>query len=523
MSSKENTKETAPKPIDLSELIDRFIRVFKRFWYIILIFALIAGALNAFRAYRSFTPMYESQALFSVNSGYTADDIFTASYYDNEAAKQLSEAFPNMLNTDIMRELMVQELGRGINGSISTSSVADTNMFSITVRSQSPQDAYDIIWAVINCYPQVAVFMVDNPQVIIREQPAIAEAPYNSLSFKGPVLSGMGVGAAVAVVILAVVAIFSKTVTHAEQLKALVNVPILSVLPKVVRKKRRKSAENRFVMVSSDDGLAESLRGLSLKMQRQLQGEDHKVILITSTLAGEGKTMISSNLALTMISEGLRVCLLDADFRKQSIAARYGMEPGRYSLMDCLRDSRISVFDAVQYVPETDLAFISGESVGISHYKIDSRAMERVIATLSQRFDYIIMDTSPFAIVSDTALLCRHAKCVLYTVKADFARQSQILDCVTSLYDRGISVAGFILNGVDRTGGHYGYGYKYGYGYGYGRYGYGGYGYGRYGYGYGYGNRYGYGSKYGYGESKKHKVSKVKKVKRSNSHSSEKE
>lgn len=496
--SNENEKSTAPKPIDLTDLIDRFVRVFKRFWFVILIFAAVIGAVFSIMTVRSFTPMYESQALFSVNSGYTADDIFTASYYDNEAAQQLAAAFPNMLKTDIMRELIMENIGKSsINGTISPSAVADTNMFTLTVRSSSPEDAYEILWAVIECYPQVAVYMVDNPQVIIREEPTVAAAPYNSLSIKTPLVNGALIGAAIAVVLLAIIAIFSKTVTNAEHLKNLVNIPIYSVLPKVEKKKRRKNSATQTAMIYTDDGLAESMKGLSLKLQKQLEDESQKIILVTSTLAGEGKTTVSVNLALTMASEGLRVCLVDADFRKQSIAMQLGFEPGKYSMLDCIKNSEIPVSKALRTIQGTTLSVISGESIGARHYKIDAKETSRVVDSLLERFDYIIMDTSPFAIVADTALLCRHAKCVLYAVKPDYARQSQILDCVTSLYDRGIAVSGFILNGVPRTNGHYGYGYKYGYGYGY-KY---GYGYGRYGYGYG----------YGYGSKKKAKKRSLKK------------
>lgn len=493
--SNEKEKETTPKPIDLSDLLDRFARVFRRFWYIILIFAIISGGYSAVKTMRSFTPMYESQALFSVNSGYSSDDIFTASYYDNEAAQQLAAAFPHMLNTDIMRELMMQHMGKEwINGTITPNAVAETNMFTLTVRSSSPQDAYDILWAVIECYPQVAVYMVDNPQVIIREEPVVPESPCNSVSLRAPVTRGLFIGAAVAVILLSVIAIFSKTVTNAEQLKGLVNIPILSVLPKVVTKKRRRNDAANFVMVSSDDGFEESLRGLSLKMQKQLEGEASKTILVTSTLPGEGKTTIAVNLALTMASEGFKVCIVDADIRKQSISERFGAEPCKHSLMDCVRDKDISILNCLQYVHGTTLAFLSGDSIGARHYRIDSKGMQRALDTLCEKFDYVIMDTSPYAMVADTAIISRFARCVLYVVKPDYARQTQILDCVTSLYDRDISVAGFILNGVSRTSGRYGYGYKYGYGYGY-KY---GYGYGRYGYGYG----------YGYSSKKKHRSSK---------------
>lgn len=461
------------EPIDLMDLVGRFFKTFRRFWALMLVLALLCGGVFCLRAWRSFTPMYESVAMFSVNSGHDSTDIFNASYYDSAAAEYLAEAFPYMLGTDMMRDLMLQQLDKSyINGSITPSSVAGTNMFVLTVRSNDPQDAYDILCAAIECYPQVAVYVVDDPQVIIRQEPQMPTKPISEFSWVSPAVQGGLLGVLIGLGLLTLLTILNKTIRTTDQLKSMLNLPVLSSLPLVLVKKRRSREEN-FVMVASNPELQEPIRALSMKVRKQLKDSESKVVLVTSTLSGEGKTTVAVNLAQTMAADSKRVVLLDADIRSQSIAARFGCEPGKKALVDLLGSSRTSIDECLNRVGDTELYFISGFSVTERRYNIDSKSIRRILDELSSRFDCVILDTAPCGVVADTALLCHFANCVLYVVKPDYARQSQIFDTVNDLYDRKVNLAGFILNGVRPSGSRYGYGYKYGYDYGYKRYGYG--------------------------------------------------
>lgn len=467
------TKQTEElEPIDLMDVLHRFIRAFCRFWPLLPVLALLCSCLFFFRAQRSFRPYYESTALFTVSSGYGADDIFSASYYDNLAAQQLAEAFPHMLTTDLMQETMKLQLGKSyINGTIKAECLANSNLFKLTVRSTSAQDAQSILWAVIDCFPQVAVYMVDNPQVIIRNEPNLPTAPCNSFDPLSPALKGVAVGVILALGLILAAALLSRTVTSADQLKALVNLPVLGVLPMVQGKKRRNGPE-QFVMVTNQDVLAEPLRALNLKVRKLLEPENRQVILVSSTITGEGKTTVAANLALSLANSGKRVVLVDADLRNQSVAERFRGPACPHSLLDCLRAPRIPVSEQLISIDGTGLSYLSGKSVSTLRYSVDPQALERILTELKAGFDYVILDTAPCAMVPDTAAMCRLADCVLYVVKPDYARQSQILDTVNELYSRDVQLTGFVMNSVPLNAGGYGYGYKYGYGYGY-KYGYG--------------------------------------------------
>ena len=459
----------APAPIDLIGLLRRFFKSLRKLLLLVLALALLLAGLNYIRARRSYVPMYESKATFSVSSEYGSSDVFSSSYYyDNTAAKELAAAFPHLLNTDMMRDLMLVQLDASyINGTISATSVADTNLFELRVRSTSPQDAYDILNAVIDCYPQVAMMMVENPKVAVRQEPTIPTAPYNSFSGQRAAVIGGILGLMLGLSLVLAASLLNKTIATPDELKKAINLPLLACLPHV-REKARRSGKQRLPLLRAEDdrGMAEALRGLRTKLHKQLDGQGGKIIMITSTVPGEGKSTIAANLALSLAAEGYKVALIDADLRNQSVCRMFGASQSQKGLMDCLTNPRQSVLPCLRGVDNTGLYYLSGTSTNKRHYSIDAKAMRRVLDELTPRFDYILLDSPPCGVVSDTALLGRCADSVLYVIKQDHATQARILEAITGLYERDLPLTGCILNDVPRSRLHSGYGYGYGYGYG---------------------------------------------------------
>lgn len=456
-----------PENLDLTGIALRFFKSLRRLWVLVPVLALLLGGGNYLRKSRSYTPMYEAKAVFSVSSGYGTDDVFSTSYYyDNAAAADLAAAFPHLLDTDLMRDLMLAQLGTDwINGSISPSAVADTNLFELRVRSNSPQDAFDILQAVIDCYPRVAAIMVENPQVAIRQEPTLPTEPCNSFSGVDAAADGAVLGCVGAVTVIFLLSLLNTTFLTAEDIKRTVNLPLLATIPHVDPKRRRKRTSG-FLFAGDDPGLSEALRGLRTKVRKQLGDKSGGVILVTSTVPGEGKSTIAANLALSLASEGHKVVLVDADLRNQTVGRTFGGGEDRKGLMDCLENPRLDVENCLRPVRRSKLVYLSGASTSRSHYSIDSKPMERVLGALTPRYDYVILDSPPCGVVSDTALLGRYADCVLFVVKQDHATKSQVLEAVTGLYERDLPLTGCIFNDVPRTAARSGYGYGYGYGYG---------------------------------------------------------
>lgn len=465
----ENTIENnAQEPIKILNLIIRFKNAFFQLWPLILVLATVMGSYSWYTAKRSFVPMYESKAIFTVESNFDQDDLFgTGVYYDQYAAQNLSSAFPHLISTDMMRDLVVQELPKGyINGYASASAVANSNMMVLTVTSNDPQDAYDYLCAIMKYYPQIAGVMVDYPQVKIVTSPTVADAPYNSFDSTGSALKGIGLGIFLGLAIILACAILTRTIQTTDELKSAINIPLLVALPKVAVKKRR-SRNITLITADSDPNMTESFRGLRMKTKKLLDDPSKKIILVTSTLAGEGKTTVSINLAISLLQEGNKVLMLDADLRNQSVARALGEKASSNSLIDCLREEYLSVFDCIQTSKGYGLDFISGRSTDRRHYTLNLERLKSVLRQLSEVYDYIVIDTPPQEVVSDSVALSRCADCVLYVVKQDCVQKSQVINAITTIHQKGINISGCIFNGVPKFHRHYGYGYRSGYGYGY--------------------------------------------------------
>lgn len=468
--------------IDISELLSRFFRELKKLWIPAIIVTAAFAVLFALRAKMNYTPMYQSRAMFTVSSGYSSDDILSYSYYyDNEAAKQLAAAFPYMLGTDVMNELVKNELGVSyINGSIRAEAVADTNLFILTVTSSDPQDAYDILEAVIASYPRVALYMVDYSQVIMKSEPTVPTAPYNSFSWKGSAVKGGMLGLGLSCLAALVLAMMRKTIFSAADLKASANVPILASVARTSAKKRR-SGKGIISLTHAgvDPDFVEAMRGLRIKLLRAMTEPGAQVILVTSTLPGEGKTTISANLALSLASSGLRTVLIDTDLRKQDTKAAVGVNDTRPGLPEYMTDSNIKVASMLSPVPGSSLEVICSTAAKRLP-PMNAHKLEQLIERLRPDYDYIVLDTPPCGIISDAKFICRCADAIVYVVRHDYASRNQIVDSMQELADQKAKLAGCVLNDTPAVS----HSKRYGYGqYGYGKYGYGKTGYKKYGYG----------------------------------------
>ena len=478
----ETVKQEDLVHIDLWAIARRVLPLLRRFWALLLALMVLFGGLMYLRTARSYVPMYQSEAMFSVslnNSGET--DITSYSYYyDNAAAKQLVDTFPYILNTAMMRELICQKLGTSyINGTITSRPMADTNCFVLTVTSSSAQDAYDILRAVREVYPQVSRRVIGETQLMVSREPALAQQPYNTFSWKRPVVTGAMLGAVLGLAVLAVLALMRRTVLRPDDVQKLVNLPCLARIPAVQRKKRKSGTDAALLITTleSDSAFCEAHRLLRLKLLRQLK-EDDKVLMVTSSVPAEGKSTLAANLALLLSRDGKRVLLIDGDLRGPSIKTLLQISKPSTGLDEYLVNPEAAV-KFLRYGKNHLYVLAGDDAIPSPTALLQREALHSFLQPLRDMFDYIIIDTPPCTMMADAAALCVHADKVLYAIREDFASTGQIYDGVQSLSASGAELCGFVFT-RSSTVSSSSYGYGYGYGYGYSHYGKrSGYGYGK--------------------------------------------
>lgn len=227
----------------------------------------------------------------------------------------------------------------------------------------------------------------------------------------------------------------------------------------------------------------ESLSTLQVRFSRAVKERSIKTVVVTSTLAGEGKTTISCNLAYAMAEKGYKVLLIDGDFRNPSVASVLELNPKKKGIADVLRGNAEPEEVICQY-KKSNLWVAPGVKSQDKVAKLYKNGrLKKLISEYEEKMDLILIDTPPCGIMNDAALAADSAQGVMLVIRQDYARRDKILEGVEMFSESQVHMVGCVINGEETGIGSYGYG-RYGYGrYGYGRYGYGKYGYGKYGYG----------------------------------------
>ena len=237
------------------------------------------------------------------------------------------------------------------------------------------------------------------------------------------------------------------------------------------------------VFENQNNLMSETFRNIRTNLQFMLEN-DKKVILVTSTVSGEGKSFISANLAISLSLLGKKVVIVGLDIRKPGLNKVFNIPRKEIGITQYLANPENNLMDLVQLSDVSkNLYILPGGTVPPNPTELLARdGLDKAIETLKKNFDYVIMDTAPVGMVTDTLLIGRVADLSVYVCRADYTHKNEYT-LINELAEKDkLPSLCTVINGLDLKRRKYGYYY----------------GYGKYGKYYGYGKRYGYG--YGYGE-----------------------
>ncbi|WP_228237512.1 GumC family protein [Allomuricauda sp. M10] len=254
-------------------------------------------------------------------------------------------------------------------------------------------------------------------------------------------------------------------------------VPVLAELPKITRK------DNKLVSGIDRSVLGESLRilrtNLDYLLRKNIKSQKGSVTLITSSVSGEGKTFLSSNLSMVLASTKKRVLLVGADIRNPKLHNFYlnnnGRDTGKekidrkdvIGLSEYLYDKGLKIKDVINPTfindNKVDVVF-SGKIPPNPVELLMSQRLEEFFEEVREDYDYIIVDSAPMLAVTDTLLVSEYADQILYVAKAAVTEKKVLQYPIKLLEEGKIKNMSFVVNGVKEA--NLGYGGKYGYGYG---------------------------------------------------------
>lgn len=274
-------------------------------------------------------------------------------------------------------------------------------------------------------------------------------------------MAALAIGLLIPFLIIYLSTIFNNKIITKHDLEKLVKVPIIGELPSL------EKGDSEVVQVNEITPMAEAFRILITNMNFMLPKDKKggKVVFVTSTVKGEGKTFTSVNLALTLANPKKKAIIIGSDIRNPQLQRYNPARRGLIGLTEYLYSDDTKIEDIIHvssFNPHLDVIY-SGMIPPNPTELLSNGRYEALLDTLKSKYDFIILDTAPLLLVTDTFLIADLADATIYVSRSKYTEKA-LIDFANNNIEQGkIRNVGFVLNDVSRE--NLGYSNKYGYGY----------------------------------------------------------
>ncbi|WP_345974707.1 polysaccharide biosynthesis tyrosine autokinase [Sulfurimonas sp. HSL3-7] len=265
------------------------------------------------------------------------------------------------------------------------------------------------------------------------------------------ILVGMILGLIVGVASAFLRSFLDDTLKTAEDFDKISTIPLYGAIPQ----RKNKRGYSQF---------EEAMRVLRTNLQFVGGTKKSKIVALTSSISGEGKTIIAVSLAKMIAATGKKVIILDLDMRRSRMHEEFNIT-NKIGVSSVLSGSNTLEEALQKEVLENVDVITSGPKPPNPSELLVKEGFEQLIQTLSEKYAYIIFDTPPIGLVSDAMILLKTADIGLIVTRANYSKKAYLKNVDKFSKEHDLNNLGFILNGIESSKRH-GYGYGYGYGYG---------------------------------------------------------
>jgi capsular exopolysaccharide synthesis family protein len=442
----------------------QFLLVLRRRWRSVVLLFLFALGVAAGISY-ALTPQYESTAkvFLSVNTK-SATDASAVTYFLNTRAQSYADlAQSSELAGRVIEVLDLDMTPAELSSQISTEVVEETSLITITVTDEDPNDAQkiaDVVTSEFQAYTEELETVGDSgeSQVVVH----ITDPPEYNGSPVSPdwvinLLAGGLIGLLVGLALAIARELLDRTVRTADHIAESTDAPVLASIG--------FDSDIRSAPLLTDMGAfaarTEAFRLLRTNLQFIDIDQRARVLVVTSAVPGEGKTMTSTNLAVALAQTGRTVLIIDADLRRPRVASTLGVDPA-IGLTTALV-GKTQIEDAIQVHEPSGLHVLaSGAKPPNPTEILQSRVTHDLIRRLRQSYDMIIIDAPPLLPVADASVLSNLADGSILVIRHGQTTRDQVTEAVNRVNQVGGRLYGVVVNMVAKRaiGSYYYYYYE---------------------------------------------------------------
>lgn len=379
-----------------------------------------------------------------------SDGTNTQTYDGGLFAERRVLSYTELLTGDIAAQRTIDKLGLDLTAAELQENIeavvpAETVLIDVTVTDPSPTRARDIANTLADEFVVMAAGLETpelgqppNARVVVQERAELPTSPVNSKSKRLLAIAAV-VGALLGVVVAVVRDRMDDSIKNSDALEKATGVGLLANVP---RDEQRRTKP--LILFESDRSpFANAFRELRINLRFLQIAEGPRVLVVTSAVPAEGKTMTAVNLSLALAEAGHDVVVVDGDLRRPGVAACFGLAGGA-GLSDVLSGAA-SLRDSLRETGFDHLtALASGAIPGNPTELLESRTTKETLVELGAQFDYVIVD-SPSLLVKDAAILAASAQGVLIVARSGKTRRKQLADAIHTLRRAGAPLLGSVL------------------------------------------------------------------------------
>ena len=476
--------------LDRIDLYSLLRDTLKNLWVIVL-GALAIGMIVGMASKADYQSTYSTTATLVLTSKTSSN----YAYSNLSAASTMAGSFSNILNSNLLKKKVCEELDlASFDATTSTKVISGTNLMTLKVTSDTPKKTYRITRSIMDNIEELSQYVSGDMVMDVLQEPSVPTRPDKSLSAERQALKGFVIGGAVLTLAFMYLSFRKETIKSEKDLENKLDAKSLGMIYHEGKYStlsaflRRKKTQFLVTDLTAKFEYVERFKKITAHVSSEAHKKNAKVILVTSVREHEGKSTVSSNLALTLVQQSHKVLLIDGDMRRPTLNRLFLDSPDKLKVtLAAALAGKAELSDALYRYKDQELyMLLNKRSFPNSTDIVSSEEMEKLVSAARKHFDFIIIDSPPMSIMADSEVLANLADMSILVVAYDNVLAQDLNDAIDSLRDCRASFAGCVLNQVRAlpgerrtTGGYGGYG-RYGV---YGRYGkYGAYGsYGSYG------------------------------------------
>lgn len=423
--------------------------ILRNFWVVVVV-ALSAAMLLASYYKQGYTPNYTSTATFSISAKGSS-----SAYNSLNTTRDMATVFAEVFQSKILREKVEEAMGgEKFTGKIVTATIPETNLMTVSVVAPTSEQAFKVLNLVMENYSSISDYLFSNALLSVIKSPTVPVAPSNPLNTRQNRKVVMGLAAVAILGLIVALAVMRDTVQTVKAARRKLDARVLWTVHHEVKNKTIRSKFQRKNVAPLINGsmitnrFKEENNGLGTAVEYHMRKRDQKVLMVSSAGENEGKSTIATNLALSLAKQGKKVLLLDCDFRKPSL----------HKILEVRSDKEktlVNYLSSADRDPSEYLIYLKKHklTVGVnrggqrqSYNMVNSEKLARLIETMRQEMDYIVLDTPPMLAAADAQILAKLAETAIMVVRMDYMKTIAINDCLDSVRQSLPDMIGVVLN-----------------------------------------------------------------------------